>query len=146
MCVCVCSLFSCSVLKLHNMICFSFFYNLFQTPSIKFWNIPNPTNRTKHNKTTYYSITLVSISELTPNDLSFLMHYILKLTFFSTELMFPFQFSLILKKHPSTSNVYPLHCLSFNVDGASLILPKISAHLFCCGNIQIKVISITPVH
>ena len=41
-----------------------------------------------------------------------------------------------------------LHCFSFNVDwfGASLILPKINAHLFRVGNIQIQVIFITPIH
>ena len=33
------------------------------------------------------------MSEFTPNDLSFLMQYILEFTFFSTELIFSFQFN-----------------------------------------------------
>ena len=37
---------------------------------------------------------------MTPNDLSFLMQYILKFTFFSAELMFFFQLSLLSKKNP----------------------------------------------
>ena len=39
----------------HNMTGFFFLYNLFQPPSIIFWNIPNPTDRTNHNNATYYS-------------------------------------------------------------------------------------------
>ena len=37
------------------MTCF-FLNNLFQPSSIQFWNIPTPTDRTKHNNATYYSI------------------------------------------------------------------------------------------
>ena len=41
-----------------------------------------------------------SISEFTPNDLSFHMQYILKFTFFCTEFMFSFQINLLSKTTP----------------------------------------------
>ena len=56
--------------------------------------------------------------------------------------------SSIYYQKPHLSTYYSLHCFSFNVDwfGASLILPKINAHLIRFGNIQIQVIFITPIH
>ena len=54
------SLFACRVLKLScgfsTSPAFFFLCNLFQPPCIKLWNNPTPTDRTKHNKATYYSI------------------------------------------------------------------------------------------
>ena len=40
----------------HDLFFFFFFLTPFQPPSIKFWNIPTPTVRAKHNNATYYSI------------------------------------------------------------------------------------------
>ena len=76
------------------------------------------------------------------------MQCILEFTFFSTELMFSFQLNLLSKNTPKYLYVFTLYCFSFNVDWfeASLILPKINAHLFRFGNIQIQVIFITPIH
>ena len=77
------------------------------------------------------------------------MQYILEFTFFQhrVNVLFPVQFTI--KNHTLVFIcIYSLHCFSFNVDwfGAYLILPKISAHLFHSGNIQIQVIFITPIH
>ena len=51
------------------------------------------------------------MSEFTPNDLSFLMQYILEFTFFSTELMFSFQFNL--SKTAQQQYLYVGHVLSW---------------------------------
>ena len=89
---------------------------------------------------------VTNISELTPEDLSFLKQCILEFTFFSTKLMFSFQFSVLSNTTPKYLCFYPLHCFSFSVDwfGTSLILPKVNTHLFTFRNIQIQMILLHP--
>ena len=103
MCVCV-QVCVCAHTRMHawlsHMTCI-FVYNLFQAPSIKFSKYSHPkTDRTKYNKTTYYIIIkkVTSVSELTPNDLSFLMQQYYSQVHFlfqrRVDVLFPVQFTI----------------------------------------------------
>ena len=128
-----------------------FFYNLFQPPSIKFWNIHTPIDRTIHNNDTYsYSIIKSYYHawiDSKKSQLSQAIHSCVHFLQGWVNILFSVQFTV---RHHTQVFIcfYPLHCFSFNVDGfgTALIPPKVSTHLFSFRNIQIQVIYITPIY
>ena len=69
--------------------------------------------------------------------------------FFSTELMFSFQFNLLSKTTPKYLYVSTLSIASplmWTGLGHLWFFVKVNAHLFRFGNLQIQIIFITPIH
>ena len=113
------------------------FFQSFPTFLYHILKYPTPTDRTKHNNATYYYLNLLQmISAFSCNTL---------FTFFSTELMFSFQFNLLSKTTPKYLYVSTLSTASplmYTGLGHLWFFLKINAHLCRFGNIQIQVIFI----